>query len=140
MASYQFTIPNTAFTELTTDKVITADRGLARQVSYSVLTAKFGDGYEQRGLNGINNKQEQISISFNNRPYREGNLIAAFFDSKAALNFELSITNNKDIEASTPTLTTETIRVACDSYNLVYVNDVTISIQAQLRRVYEPAA
>lgn len=139
MATYQFTIPSGTL-GLSSNKVIKADKGLSRQVSYSVLTAKFGDGYEQRGLNGINNKQEQIGISFNNREYREGNLISAFFDSKAALNFELSITNNKDVEATSPTETTETIRVACDGYNLVYVNDTTISIQAQLRRVYEPAA
>ena len=137
--NYEFTIPSGSL-GLTSDRAIKADRGLSRQVSFSLLTAKFGDGYEQRGLNGINNKQEQLSVSFNNREYREGNLIAAFFDSKAALNFDLKITNNRDVEASTPTEAYETIRVACDGYNLVYVNDTTISIQAQFRRVYEPTA
>lgn len=117
---------------------IRADRGLNRQVSYSLLTAKFGDGYEQRALNGINNKQETINVTFNNRNYKEGNLIAAFFDQKRGLNFEMTVTNTKDAESSNPTETTETIKVTCDSYNLVYVNDTTISIQTTLRRVYEP--
>lgn len=119
---------------------VTADRGLNRQVSYSLLTAKFGDGYEQRALDGINTKQENISISFNNRDYKEANLIAAFFDLKQGLNFELKVTNTLfDPEQNTVDGTPETIRVVCDNYNLVYVHDTAVSIQATLRRVYEPA-
>ena len=119
--------------------IIKADKGLSREVSYSLLTAKFGDGYEQRALDGINSKQETINISFNNRNYKEGNLIAGFFDKKRGLNFTLTVTNTKDAESSNPTETTESIKVTCESYNLVYVNDTTISIQTTLRRVYEPS-
>ena len=118
---------------------VKADRGLNRQVSYSLLTAKFGDGYEQRALNGINTKQESISISFNNRDYKEANLIAAFFDLKQGLNFDLKVTNTLfDPEQNTVDQAPETIRVVCDNYNLVYVHDTAVSIQATLRRVYEP--
>lgn len=118
---------------------VKADRGLNRQVKYSLLTAKFGDGYEQRALDGINTKQESISISFNNRDYKEANLIAAFFDLKQGLNFDLKVTNTLfDPENTTSDGTPETIRVVCDNYNLVYVHDTAVSIQATLRRVYEP--
>jgi phage-related protein len=118
---------------------IRADRGLNRQVTYSLLTAKFGDGYEQRALDGINTKQESISISFNNRDYKEANLIAAFFDLKQGLNFDLKVTNTLlDPEQTTVDGTPETIRVVCDNYNLVYGHDTVVSIQATLRRVYEP--
>lgn len=120
---------------------ITADRGLSRQVNYSVLSAKFGDGYEQRALDGINTKQENISISFNNRDYKEANLIAAFFDLKQGLNFDLKVTNTLfDPENSTSDGTPETIRVTCEGYNLVYPQETVASIQATLKRVYEPAA
>jgi len=127
-------------TDGTADITVSVDRGFSRQISNSLLTAKFGDGYEQRALNGINTKQEQISVSFNNRDYKEGNLIAAFFDLKAGLNFNLTVTNTKDVESSSPTETTETIKVTCDEYNLVYVNDSAVSIQTTFRRVYEPTA
>ena len=119
---------------------VKADRGLNRQVNYSTLTAKFGDGYEQRALDGINTKQENISISFNNRNYKEANLIAAFFDLKQGLNFDLKVTNTLfDPENTTSDGTPETIRVVCDNYNLVYLHDTAASIQATLRRVYEPS-
>jgi len=120
--------------------IITADRGFSRQVAFNVLTASFGDGYEQRAENGINSKQEQISLTFNNRYYTEGNLIAAFFDLKKASNFLLKVTNTKDVESSSPTDVSEDIRVVCDGYNIVYPTEDMISIQTTLRRVYEPAA
>jgi phage-related protein len=141
MAKYfQFTIPSTDFTELTSNYIITADRGFSRQVAFNILTASFGDGYEQRAENGINSKQEQISLSFNNRYYREGNLIAAFFDLKKASNFLLKVTNTKDVEDTSTVDVEENIRVTCDSYNIVYPTEDLISIQTTLRRVYEPAA
>lgn len=151
MAKYfQFTIDYTELNTLLGAKVpprtssdnyiINADRGFSRQVTFNVLTASFGDGYEQRALNGINSKQEQISLSFNNRSYREGNLIAAFFDLKKASNFLLKITNTKDVEDLTSSDIEENIRVTCDGYNIMYPNEDIISIQTTLRRVYEPAA
>lgn len=120
--------------------VVTADRGFSRQVSFDILTAKFGDGYEQRALNGINSKQETFSVTFNNRNYTEGNLIAAFFDQKKAKNFQLKITNTKDAEAANPTDTFETLTVVCDGYTLTYPNENVINLKASFRRVYEPVA
>lgn len=137
---YQFTIASGDFAELTSNYIITADRGFSRQATFSVLTASFGDGYEQRAENGINSKQEQISLAFNNRHYLEGNLIAAFFDLKRASNFLLKITNTKTVEDITVTDVEENIRVVCDGYNIVYPTEDMISIQTTLRRVYEPAA
>lgn len=119
---------------------VTADRGMGRQVNHNILTAKFGDGYEQRALDGINTKQENYSLNFNNRDYKEINLIAAFLDNKAATNFQLSITNTKDAESSAPTDTTETVKVSCESYNITYINENTAALSTTLRRVYEPLA
>lgn len=118
---------------------VSADRGLTRGVKYSLLTSKFGDGYEQRALHGINTKQESISISFNNRDYKEANLIAAFFDLKQGLNFDLTVTNTSLDPDSDTSDVVETIRVVCDNYNLVYLHDTAVSIQATFRRVYEPS-
>lgn len=104
---------------------LVADRGLSRQVQHRVLTAKFGDGYEQRVRDGINTKNETFSISFNNRPVDEINLIAAFLDLKVALNFDF-------------TVGLETLKVVCEGYNIVYLQDEIYSLQTNFRRVYEP--
>lgn len=109
---------------------VVVDRGFQRQVQHRVLTAKFGDGYEQRFLDGINTKNENFNVSFNNRPAEEINLIAAFFDLKSGKAFTLEVTNLSN--------TPEQIKVVCESYNLVYLQPTAHSLQATLRRVYEP--
>ena len=134
---YSFTIPSSLSLGNTSDESISTDRGFSRQVSFSLLKASFGDGYSQRARNGINSKREAISASFNNRHYKEGNLIAKFLDNRQGLNFDLTVTNTVTNAA---TETSEVIRVTCEGYNLIYINDTTISIQATLNRVYEPSA
>jgi phage-related protein len=119
---------------------VSADRGMARQVTHNVLTAKFGDGYEQRALDGINTKQEVFTLNFNNRVYTEINLIAAFLDNKAAKNFQMTVTNTKDAESVSPTETNEIVTVACDGYNITYINENTAALSATFRRVFEPTA
>lgn len=109
---------------------VVVDRGFQREVQHRILTAKFGDGYEQRVLDGINTKNETFSASFNNRSAEEINLIAAFFDLKAGLNFTLEITN---LGASP-----EQIKVICETYNIAYLQPTAHSLQATFRRVYEP--
>ena len=108
--------------ESTDTRIIVADRGLSRQTTFSLLTAKFGDGYEQRAVDGINSKQEVFGLTFKNRDYKEANLIAAFFDLKKGLNFSIEITNTKDVESATPTDVHETIKVALRQlyFNLYY--------------------
>ena len=54
------------FTDLTST-VRKPDKGLARSSKPIIHLAKFGDGYEQRLANGINNLVESYSIAFNNR-------------------------------------------------------------------------
>ena len=111
-----------------------ADRGLSRQSKHNVLTAKFGDGYEQRVLDGINTKQDLFSISFNNREAEDINLIAGFLDNSAGKSFNFVITDT----FSQGNITTSTLKVVCDSYNVSYVRENFHSLSCQLRRVYEP--
>ena len=111
-----------------------ADRGLSRKSRHNVLTAKFGDGYEQRVLDGINTKQDQFSISFKNRDAADINLIAAFLDDSAGKSFNFVITDT----FSSGNLTTSTIKVVCDDYNISYGQATNHSLSCELRRVYEP--
>jgi len=139
MSTFSFTIgaPDVNFLKNTTGLSAfeaTADRGMTRTSSHRTLTAKFGDGYEQRVLDGINTKDDSFSISFNNRSAEDINLIAAFFDSKAAKNFDFTITDT----FSGGNLSNTTVKVVCDSYNINYVRENIHSLSCTLRRVYEP--
>ena len=111
-----------------------ADRGLSRKSKHNVLTAKFGDGYEQRVLDGINTKQDMFNISFKNRDAEDINLIAGFLDDKAGTNFNFVITDT----FSSGSLTTSTLKVVCDGYDINYGQADNHSLSCQLRRVYEP--
>tara|TARA_B100000497_G_C7648480_1_gene390004 strand:- start:101 stop:520 length:420 start_codon:yes stop_codon:yes gene_type:complete len=111
-----------------------ADRGISRQAQHRVLTAKFGDGYEQRVRDGINTKTENFTISFNNRSAEEINLIAGYLDNKVALSFELVITDT----FSSGSLTTSTLKVTSDTYSIQYGHVDYHSLTTTLKRVYEP--
>lgn len=139
MATFSFTIPAS---DVNSIKGIsngaafeaTADRGMSRASKHNVLTAKFGDGYEQRVLDGINTKQDTFNVAFANRTAEDINLIAGFLDDKAGKNFNFVITDT----FSSGGLTTSTLKVVCDSYNVNYVRENFHSLDCQLRRVYEP--
>lgn len=139
MATFSFTIPAG---DVNSIKGISngaafeavADRGLSRKSKHNVLTAKFGDGYEQRVLDGINTKQDMFNISFKNREAEDINLIAGFLDDKAGTNFDFVITDT----FSSGSLTTSTLKVVCDGYDINYGQADNHSLSCQLRRVYEP--
>ena len=100
------------------------DRGAGRTTARRVLSAKFGDGYEQRVLDGINNIEETYDISFRNRAKNEINTIADFLDDQPPAPFQFYIGE-------------DTVYVICDSYSISYGHDSVYSLSAQFRRVYQ---
>lgn len=139
MSTFSFTISATDVNSLKNTSgqaafEATADRGLNRVSTHRVLTAKFGDGYEQRVLDGINNKDDIFNLSFNNRTAEDINLIAAFFDSKAGKNFDFTVTD----KFSGGSLANTTMKVVCDSYTIDYMREEFHSLRCTLRKVYEP--
>ena len=110
----------------------TPDKNLRKTTKPRVLKVSFGDGYEQRLQDGINNLKETFSISFNNRSNQEIDDIMDFFDSQAgvtAFNFTIPDPDGGGGET--------TIKVVCEDYNQTYFNDNVNSCSATLRRVYE---
>jgi len=112
---------------------ITPDKSLSRASTPRVLTASFGDGYEQRIVDGINNINETFSISFQNRSKAEIDDITAFFVSKGGVtSFDYTIPDS-NVSPSYET----TVKVVCDSWNTVYVQTDCYTCTANFRRVYE---
>jgi len=125
-----FTIP-AAESYVSADTAITPDKGMARKGSSRVRTAKFGDGYEQRIVDGINNVEESYSVNFNNRAKAVIDDIVAFLESRKGASFNFTIPDSNAGSGET------TIKVVCKDYSLSYDNGVVCSCSTTLRRVYE---
>jgi len=69
---------------ITTSKIV-PDKGLTKQSQPRVKVQRFGDGYEQRIVDGINNITENYALTFNSRTKEEADDIIAFFDTKAGV-------------------------------------------------------
>ena len=104
------------------------DKNISRSVTPRVLTATFGDGYEQRVADGLNPKDETFNLSFTSREASEINKIAAFLDSRIGKNFEIKLTNLSGVE---------TIKVVFTSYNISYPSTNYHNLTLSARRVYE---
>jgi phage-related protein len=130
MAEYKLVIPTAdgtttgGYTSGGTNTNFIVDRGVSRKPTFRILKASFGDGYEQRVLDGINAKNEEYTVSFANREPEEVYTIADFLDATIPGNFNFYIND-------------EIVKVTTDSYDLSHESTVGHSISMSLRRVYE---
>jgi phage-related protein len=112
----------------------TPDKALTKNSTPKVLTANFGDGYEQRIADGINTLNENYSLNFATRPKADIDDIVAFLDTqKGVAKFILTLpdTNN----------TTRTgerdVKVVSTNYSVTYDYDDFYSLSLSLKRVFE---
>ena len=109
------------------------DRTMSNTIKPRVLKVQFGDGYEQRIQDGINNLRQEFAVAFNNRPKAEIDDIVAFLNNKAgttAFNFTYPDSNAGGGET--------TIKVVCEHWSQRYSYDDFYSANMKFRRVYEP--
>lgn len=107
-----------------TNREITFDRGFSRESTHRVLTASFGDGYQQRVRDGINTKVDKFSVTLSNRIWQEIALISSFFDVIHPQSFQINMER-------------ENFKVVLDTYSVMVGHDDVQSISADLSRVYE---
>ena len=108
------------------------DKGMARATTSRTLTAQFGDGYEQRTPQGINNINQSIEVGFNSRPKDEIDDIVAFYESKkgaTSFSFVMSDSNGGSNE--------ETMKVVCENWSQTWKYDDYYDLKATFRRLYE---
>jgi phage-related protein len=71
------------------DVGIPPDRGQKIDAQPRVLKASYGDGYEQRVAEGINNIPESWNLTWKNRTLTEGNKIVSFLENtKGVTSFD----------------------------------------------------
>ena len=108
---------------------VSVDKGFQRGSSPKVHTLTFGDGYEQRIADGINNLAQQMNVTFNTRPKAEIDDLVAFFESLGGVSkFRMTIDDTNGAE---------TIKVVCRQWNQTWNYDDFYSLSATFDRVYE---
>jgi phage-related protein len=108
---------------------VPVDKGFSRASTPTIHVASFGDGYEQRIANGINNLAQSMSLSFTTRPKAEIDDLVAFFESLGGVSkFRLTIDDSNGAE---------TIKVVCKSWSQTWAYDNFYSLSASVERVYE---
>ena len=111
---------------------VAPDRGFTKQTKPNVLRAKFGDGYEQRKINGINNMVETYNLAFSNRPNTETDDLEAFFIAQAGESkFTFTIRDSNEGTGE------KDINVVCEEWSKSHTQTAATSLTAKLRRVYE---
>tara|TARA_B100000131_G_C18064687_1_gene591998 strand:- start:488 stop:1081 length:594 start_codon:yes stop_codon:yes gene_type:complete len=114
-----------------TDRKIIPDKTLSRQSNPRVRTQSFGDGYEQRLAEGINNIVDMFSLAFSNRTKEEADDIIAFFEAKGgvdAFDFTIPDTNSTSVTTSTNAgATSSSLTVNITSANLDISVGATLS-------------
>jgi phage-related protein len=108
---------------------VSVDKGFSRTNTPNIHSIKFGDGYEQRIADGINNLEQTMNVSFSTRPKAEIDDIVAFFESLGGVSkFRMTIDDSNG---------DETIKVVCKTWNQTWAFDNFYSLTATFERVYE---
>ena len=112
-------------------RTIIPDKGMTRSNEPLVFVAEFGDGYQQRVANGINNLKQEFSVSFATREKAEIDDIVGFFESTngvTAFDFTFPDTNASGNE--------ETVKVYVTQFSQNWDYDNFYTLSATFRRVY----
>ena len=118
------------FTDLTST-VRRPDKMMAAKSTPKVRVTDFGDGYQQRIAAGINNLEQNYSVSFANRTKEEIDDITAFFVSKGGVtNFTFTIPDSNNSGETA-------IKVICESWSQAYLTGDYYACSATFKRVYE---
>lgn len=114
------------------NRTIVPDKGMSKKNEPVIFRAEFGDGYEQRIANGINNLKQEFGVSFATRPKAEIDDIVGYFESTngvTAFDFTFADTNESGNE--------ETVKVYVANFEQKWDYDDYYTLTATFRRVYE---
>lgn len=108
------------------------DRGAQEQPKPRVLKAQFGDGYEMRMADGINNTPRKWSLVFNNRTNDDIDNLYAFFQRLAGVD-----TCRLTVPDTTAGGNEEAVTVVIEEYSRTFGNAEYYSLSCSAREVFE---
>ena len=107
------------------------DRGISETPAPRVLLAQFGDGYEMRAADGINNTPRSWSLQFQNRTKSDIDKLYKFFNTLASVSTcKLTVPHAVDGE--------ETVTVVIEDFKRQLQYDDYYNLDAKAREVFEP--
>lgn len=115
-----------------TGKVV-YDKGITQAPTPRVLKAQFGDGYEMRVRDGINNTPRTWALSFNNRTKEDIDNLYAFFNRLAGVD-----TCKLTVPDQTESGDEFTATVVIEDYSRVLAYDNYYTLTCSAREVFEP--
>ena len=133
MSDIGFQISGTNITTAT----IRPDNDLTRTSKPKVRIVRFGDGYEQRGAEGMNHIQQTFKVTMKNREKNIADDIVKFFEDKGGVTSfdftfpdENSSTNDSDGNA------VSTVKVVCTTWSIQYAYGSHYNVSGNFRRIY----
>jgi len=107
------------------------DKGFSESPEPRVLSAQFGDGYEMRIADGINNTPRKWQMSFANRTKADIDNLYKFFQTLAMVDTcKLTVPHAVDGE--------ETVTVVIEGYSRTLTYDDYYTMGCTAREVFEP--
>ena len=106
------------------------DRGIQQNEKPRVLKAQFGDGYEMRVRDGINNTPREWGLKFANRTKEDIDKLYKFMNTLAEVDTaKLTVPNSVDGE--------ETVTVILQGYSRTLTYDNFYTLVCSAREVFE---
>jgi phage-related protein len=105
-----------------TDVNIIPDRGLSTEQSPRILSAKYGDGYEQRIAAGINNIPESWRLTWKSRTKADSNKIIKFLEDQGGVTAFDWYPPDSEIASSTTSATTSKLIDTTQYFTNRYLN------------------
>jgi len=104
------------------------DRGFKTTTKPRVLSAKFGDGYEQRLADGINHLVNSWNLTFKSRSVTDAEDIDTFLTARGGVeSFDF-----------TPPGASTSVKVTCSQWDISYPASIGRDITATFVQVFEP--
>ena len=108
------------------------DKGIQMATKPRVLKAQFGDGYEMRVKDGINNTPRTWTMAFNNRPKAEIDDLYTFMNQLAEVSSAKLTVPDSNAGGSE-----ETVVVILEGYSKTYNYAEYYSLSSTAREVFE---
>jgi phage-related protein len=105
-----------------TEVNINPDRGLKADNKPRVLVARYGDGYEQRVADGINNVPEKWNLTWKNRTSAEANKIVKFLEDQGGVTAFDWYPTGYDIASTTTSAATKKLIDTTQYFTARYLN------------------
>jgi phage-related protein len=90
----------------------------------AVLVTKFGDGYEQRTVDGINANPENWDVSFATAPRSDVDSVETFLETNIGQPFDWTTPNGN------------TISVVCDEWSVEYSPGSLKTLSVKFKQVF----